>query len=361
MEIKFDCKYFKGAYPCKPNKQHDVTCDGCKHYSKPDVRILIIKLGAIGDVIRTTPLLVKYNKLYKNPHITWITHSPDVLPDERIDEICKFDYISISKVLNKHYDIAINLDKDEEACILLKDVFADKKFGFIWKNNHIDAATEKAKHKLITGIFDNISKSNTKNYLEEIFEICHFQFKGEPYLLNYDKELAEKWQSLRKMADGKKLIGLNTGCGTRWLTRLWPDQYWIDFIKILQKENCFPVLLGGKDEDIKNRFFAKKTDAFYPGTFSLKEFIALTSNLDLIVSHVTMMMHIAIGLKIPLVLMNNIFNRHEFELYNNGVIVEPTSGCDCYFGNTCKRDHHCMNDLIPEKVFEETKKLLTKV
>jgi heptosyltransferase-2 len=51
--------------------------------------------------------------------------------------------------------------------------------------------------------------------------------------------------------------------------------------------------------------------------------------------------------------MNNIFNAHEFYLYNNGVIVEPENGCDCYYGNTCKRDRHCMLDLSPEKVLEQ--------
>lgn len=359
MEIKFDCRHFRGAYPCIPNKKFDVTCENCPHYSKPDVKILIIKLGAIGDVIRTTPLLVKYHEIYKNPSVTWITHTPDVVPADLVDEILKFGPSGIMKILNKKFDIAINLDKDEEACILLKDVSAKKKFGFSWKENHIEAATVNANHKLITGYFDHISKKNTKNYLEEIFEICHFEFQQEPYILNYDKKLAEKWKSLRKMADGKKLIGLNTGCGTRWLTRLWPDEYWIEFIGKLQKENYYPVLLGGTDENEKNLFFAEKTKAFYPGTFSLKEFIALTSNFDLIVSHVTMMMHIAIGLKIPLVLMNNIFNRNEFELYNNGVIIEPSTGCDCYFGNSCKRDHHCMKDLKPQYVYAEMTRLLS--
>ena len=53
----------------------------------------------------------------------------------------------------------------------------------------------------------------------------------------------------------------------------------------------------------------RKQGLYYPGTYSLEEFIAITANCDLIVTAVSMMMHIAIGLKRPLVLFNNIFNK----------------------------------------------------
>ena len=38
----------------------------CSYYDPVDKKILIIKLGAIGDVIRTTPLLHKLKATY--PH-----------------------------------------------------------------------------------------------------------------------------------------------------------------------------------------------------------------------------------------------------------------------------------------------------
>ena len=49
-------------------------------------------------------------------------------------------------------------------------------------------------------------------------------------------------------------------------------------------------------------------------------------------------------------LFHNIFNIHEFELYDRGIINEPSSGCDCYFGNSCKREKSCMNDISVQDV-----------
>lgn len=358
-EIKYDCLHFRGEIPCQPNKLRDKVCGSCDEYQKIETRILIIKLGAIGDVMRSTPLLHRFKKDYPSPHITWVTHTPEILPKDWINEIYRFDFASVYKIENTEYDIAINLDKDKEACMLLNNVKAKRKFGFIWKDNHVSIATPHAEHKLITGAFDNISKENTKNYLEEIFEICDMQFKDEPYLLNFDPKLADKFKFIKEKAGTKKIIGLNTGCGKRWQTRLWPETYWVELIKKLQGQGYYPLLLGGPDEDEMNKKYSASTGAFYPGTFSLQEFIALSSICDCILTAVSMMMHIAIGLKKPLVLFVNIFNKHEFHLYNNGVIVEPTTGCDCYYGNSCKRgENHCMKDIPVDTIFSSIKKFV---
>ena len=351
-EVKFDCRYFKGGIPCTPNKKEGKVCPTCDSYSPITKKILIIKLGALGDVIRTTPLVTRFRNEYPGCHITWITLSPAILPKKKIDEILPFDFVSVYGLQHRAFDIAINLDKELEACALLADVQAEKKLGFIWKNNQLDIANPEAKHKLITGLFDNISQSNTKSYLEEIFEICGMKFQGEEYLLDIDPDFSEKWKSLDAKANGKIIVGLNTGCGKRWLTRLWREDYWLQLIKDLEQGGYYPVLLGGKDEDAQNQRMSTLSGAYYPGTFSLEEFIALTSRCDLVVSAVSMMMHIAVGLQKPLILFNNIFNPNEFHLYGRGAIVQPATGCDCYFGNTCSRTDRCMNHLDPKSVYQ---------
>jgi len=388
-EVKYDCRHFEGHIPCKPNKLHNVQCNNCSYYEQdidtiieletkeslfqeiykicnfsnsktteesPNIstqktKILFIKLGAIGDVIRTTPLLEKYKEKYGNCHFTWITHSPQVVPKNEVDKILKWEESSVSYLSNQEFDIAINLDKDKEACMLLSLVNSKEKFGFIWEDGHISTATKNAEHKLITGLFDHISKTNTKNYLEEIFEICHFDFNGEEYIINLNQKLSDIWKGkLGKLANGKTIIGLNTGCGLRWKTRLWPSQYWVELIKNLEEKGYFCLLMGGPDEDEMNQYYSKQTNTTYLGTFSLEEFISITNNTDIIVTPVSMMMHIALALKKQLMLFHNIFNVHEFELYGRGLIIEPTTGCDCYFGNSCSREKSCMKDISVQDV-----------
>lgn len=352
-DVKYDCRNFRTGIPCIPNKKENVTCLNCNHYDKIETRILIIKLGALGDVIRTTPLIERFKKEYPGVHFTWLTLSPAVLPKEEIDVIYKWELSSLYIIENSEYDIAINLDKDIEACMLLNNVKAKSKFGYTWKDGHIAPATIKAEHKLMTGFFDGLSKANTKSYLEEIFEICHFDFRKEEYLINLNKEIAEKWQNkISSLAEGKAIVGLNTGCGPRWNTRLWSDESWQKLASLLKENNYFPVFLGGELEHEKNVKMSNHANVHYPGHFSLEEFMAITNSCDIIVTQVSMMMHIATALKKKMVLCNNIFNPYEFELYGRGVIVGPPKPCECYFGNSCLKGTSCMHDITPEDFYK---------
>ncbi|MBL7136389.1 MAG: glycosyltransferase family 9 protein, partial [Candidatus Marinimicrobia bacterium] len=185
MLVNKDCRYFRGDIPCIFNKREGIHCDNCKYYSKTKEKILIIKLGAIGDVIRTTPLLVKLKNEYPESMIYWFTLTPEILPNS-IDKKLDFELKNILFVENTTFDILINLDKDLEACALAKEINAKKKFGFTLANGVPIPINDFAKHKYFTGLFDDISQINKKSYVEEIFEICGYKFSGEKYLINRD-------------------------------------------------------------------------------------------------------------------------------------------------------------------------------
>lgn len=51
-----------------------------------------------------------------------------------------------------------------------------------------------------------------------------------------------------------------------------------------------------------------------------------------------------------MVLFNNIFNKHEFDVFGYGEILEPSSGCDCYYGTSCSRGISCMHDISVQQV-----------
>ena len=356
--VRRDCKFFKGYIPCTPNKQDGSECLDCSHYQPIGKRILIIKLGALGDVIRTTPLLHRLRNKYPNCHVTWLTLSPEILPAEKIDHIVSLSAVSIFVLENSMFDIVINLDKDPEACILTAKIEAVQKFGFTWEDHAVAPCTSAAEHKLLTGFFDGLSKVNTKSYLEEIFEICHERFEFEPYEIALNEAKSANWSNeLKPLALGKPIVALNTGCGPRWNTRLWSDENWIGLANQLNQLGYFPMFVGGILEDEKNSRMARQSETHYPGHFDLETFISLVSACDIVVTQVTMMMHIATALKKKMVLMNTIFNKHEFELYGRGFIVEPNDACKCYYGNSCQFGTPCMEKISPQQVVEAIQQL----
>jgi ADP-heptose:LPS heptosyltransferase len=354
-KIKYftNCRYFRGDIPCNPHKKFGVHCTDCKYYESTDLNILIIKLGAIGDVIRTTPLLRRIKKESPNAKIWWLTRTPEILPSE-VDIKLGFNLESIIAITEIPFDIAMNLDKDREACALLNKVKAKEKKGYDLVKGICHPLGEAAQYKLLTGLFDDINKNNKKSYLEEIFEIAGYKFKGEKYILPINIESNRKW----KISKNKKVIGLNTGCGGRWASRLWPESYWIKLAIELKELKYEVILLGGEQEHKKNINIANLSRAKYFGFYSLNVFINLVNKCDLIVTAVTMAMHLAIGLDKKIVLFNNIFNKNEFELYGLGEILEPDYDCTCYFSPTCP--NNCMQYLKPIKALKTIKRLLPK-
>jgi heptosyltransferase-2 len=347
--FKPDCAHFRGDIPCKPHKERGYHCDSCPSYQIISHKILIIKLGAMGDVIRTTPLAVKLKQLYPNCKITWLTLTPDILPKTEIHEILNFELKSILYIQKTHWDIAINLDKDKEAGALLDMVEANTKYGFILKDGTIQPYNELAHHKFHTGIFDDISQANTKSYPQEIFEICGLEYQGEKYLLDNHSDKGFQWD----LDITKPVIGLNTGCGDRWTTRLWSTEKWVALIKLLQQKNVTVLLLGGKQEDDRNKELQALTGAKYFGHFSLQQFINLVDQCSLVVTQVTMAMHITLGLGKRMVLMNNIFNPYEFNVTEQtGTIVQPSKACKCFYKGQCVDGVSCMEMLEASAVFE---------
>ncbi|MFZ1978680.1 MAG: hypothetical protein WAV76_12055 [Bacteroidota bacterium] len=119
QNIKYDCRYFKGYIPCVHNKkEHSVCIDNenreCPYYSRSKENILIIKLGAAGDVIRTTPILYPLKNEHPYAFIYWLTDYPELVPtlddnEYGVDRVYKWNEYSLRYLSTCSFDIIINL------------------------------------------------------------------------------------------------------------------------------------------------------------------------------------------------------------------------------------------------------------
>jgi len=354
MEIRRDCLHFRGDVPCAPHKERGRHCADCPEYAKAAGRILLIKLGAAGDVVRTTPLLAPLRREYPAHRLTWLTDFPDLVPRSVADRR-PFDTASVLWARNTRFDLVINLDKDPHACALATEAEAEVKRGFLLGDDGLcrPADDRAALAKFRTGVFDDVNRANDRSYPQEIFAICGYEFAGEPYELDRPAE-----PPAVALPAGRPLVGLNTGCGGRWTSRLWPEDRWADLAGRLQDDGLGVLLLGGPEEDARNRRLADATGALYPGTFPLRDFIGVMDRCDVVVTAVTMAMHLAIGLGKELVLFNNIFNPAEFELYGRGEILAPDQECRCFFAPRCRESVPCMTTLRPEAVHAAVRRRL---
>ena len=114
MEVRRDCLHFRGDRPCTPHKERGVHCEGCPEFTPRSGRIQSCRLGAAGDVVRTTPLLAALRRCYPRHLLTWLSYYPELVPAS-VPDRRRFDAASIVWVRNTDFDLIINLDKDPEA------------------------------------------------------------------------------------------------------------------------------------------------------------------------------------------------------------------------------------------------------
>lgn len=151
------------------------------------MKILIIKLGASGDVVRTTSLL---NVL--KGEIDWITAPVNT---QLLNGLSQISHVSTDEnyetIKNNKYDLVINLEDSFEAAELVSNVKFENLFGaYLNKSGKIEY-TENSKAWFDLSLISKygIEKANILKYENQIsfqelvFDGLGFKFNGEPYLL----------------------------------------------------------------------------------------------------------------------------------------------------------------------------------
>ena len=360
MIVHTDCRHFDGYKPCKPHKRSGERCEECRAYEPAGESVLILKLGAAGEVIRCTPILRYLRKNLATARLVWVTEFPELIPDGWADKVIRPTWQNAEWIRAQRWNLVLSLDKDPTTCAIARQLSADQVKGFtLNEHGRIVAADQDALHKWHTGLFDDLMKANTRHYVQEIFEVCGWAYNGETYVLPEPQH----GDSLDIPGDGP-IVGLNTGAGAAWATRIWPEENFALLIRELKHRGLRPLLLGGPDEHDKNLRLARATGAAYAGTRPLRQFLGLVDTCDVVVTAVTMALHMAIGLGKRIVLFNNVFNRHEFHLFGQGRIIEPDLSClACYksrFDSACPVTN-CMErisvDRVVAAVVEEARRL----
>ena len=167
------------------------------------------------------------------------------------------------------------------------------------------------------------------------------------------------------MSKGTKrpIIGLNTGAGNRFAGKRLPEASYLELIPLFNERLGATVwLLGGKDEMERNARLQKMSayPVFNTGSHSIEVFAGIVSACDLIISGDSTAMHIAVAMKVPVVVHFGSTCPAEIELYGRGRKVVAGIDCAPCYKKICPIDEQCMKDMNPEVLFRTAWQLLKK-
>lgn len=319
------------------------------------MRILIIKLGAIGDVLRTTKYLPALKDKYPGCRISWLTKrsSYDILKNNQfLSKIFLIeDKINLE---NEKFDLVISLDDEEQACKIASEVKADKIIGNYIKDGKKNY-TKETRAWFDMGLSSRLGKEkadklkaiNTKTYQELHFKMLGFQGDEwktyEPQLILDDKDIkfAEDFALKNKINFKDLVIGVNTGAGGRWKDKKLSIEKTVELIeKLIQEIKCKILLFGGPaEQERNNRILEKisnKKNVIDAGcNNSLTEFSGLVNLCDVLVTSDSLALHIGVALKKKIVVFVGPTSANELYLYARGIKVVPDYECKCCYKPEC--------------------------
>lgn len=365
--IRSDCRHFVGSKPCK----HKRTCDGCPHFDAYAERILVIKLGALGDLLRTTPVLESLKARYPRSQVTWLTR-PDCVPLlqnlSEIDRLWVTDANAAARVMAEEFDLMINFDKETPAVELASLSRAREKRGFaLSSSGSIVALNAASEYALRLGIDDELKfRKNTKSYQQVAHEMAELPFRspGPNYLIRLtadEQAFGMSWlQGQVHQPELQRILGVNAGAGRVFATKKWHGERYAEVASRLHREHgVIPMLLGSADEiELNNRIHAalrkEGVPVLRPGEdLNLRQFMSLVRICHGFVTGDTLGMHIALGLGVPTVVVFTSTCSQEIELYGRGTAIVGQASCaPCYLSKCKQASQLCADSIASEDVYQ---------
>jgi heptosyltransferase-2 len=258
------------------------------------INTLIIKLGAAGDVVRTTSLLGQFRG-----HITWLTSAKNtVLLTGLASNVRCFSWEERANVLGGHYDLVINLEDSLEVALYLRSLEYSQLFGAFVDTDGKLSYTDDSKAWFDLSLIssygrekaDRLKFRNRQTYQELIFNGLGLQFTGEGYVLP---------QSMETGLSGDVAIAADSGA-------VWPMKKWAYYDELkreLEKQGLTANVL--------------------PKRSSLLEHLCDVRNHRCLVGGDSLPMHFALGTGTPCITLFTCTS--PWEIYDYGIQIKIVS------------------------------------
>ncbi len=355
--IAADCRHYLGDRPCVENR----LCPSCNRYEPFDSRICVVKLGALGDVIRTLCILPSLKEQYPNSQITWVTRpnaARMIQNHHQIERVVNFDAMAVMPLLGEQFDLVICLDKEPEPCSLAMSLQSPYKLGVGLSSVGTPIPfNDEAVDYFQLGLSDELKfNHNTQSYPQLVYGALGWSYEGQRYELPLDDALRESQMAkLGRLGWNRRqrTLGINVGAGAVFANKMWPGPKQVQLIEQLKAEDLSLqiILLGGPDErpTIDQMLSLLQNASLGEGVFdggtenSEMAFVALVSLCDALFSGDTMAMHVAIALEKQVVAFFGPTCEQEITLFGRGEKLVAQVPCGPCYKRTCNQSDVCLD------------------
>jgi lipopolysaccharide heptosyltransferase I len=322
-------------------------------------KLLIVRLGSLGDVIHAVPAAAALRRAYPHAEIDWLV---DVRHRDLLDLVPVVDRRipvntgsagSLSSALGElrrsRYDVALDLQGLLKSAILARLSGARRVVGF-----PADLLRERAARVFYTETAGDAAPHVIDRNLSMLKAVGVRMAECEFPMEDRRPHLAADARSRLGLGGGEPFVLLNPGAA--WPNKRWPPVYFAEVARELAKRHQLrSLVLWGPGEEPIARAVADASDntaVVAPGT-DIAGLVSLIKAAALMISGDTGPMHIAGASGTPLV---GIFG--PTDPGRNGpwaeddLVVSRYRACACRYQRRCRIPGWCLLDIAPREVME---------
>jgi heptosyltransferase-2 len=330
-----------------------------RRYKTPPVaEILILKTGALGDVLRTTSILPGIAERHAGARVTWLT-APGAVDlirlHPRIARVATIDAGSRAdceraraELTAESWQWVISLDDEEPLCRLASSLRTERLSGAYLAADGRRVYTPDSAPWFDMGLLsihgkaaaDRMKVENRRSHAEILASMLGLPM-GKPALAlaPEHRAFAERFAARHRLRECGAVIGLNTGAGGRWVSKALPVERTVALALELDRRlaaRATFVLFGGAEERERNDRIARGLDGRVrladAGTDNaLLDFAALVGCCDLLITSDSLAMHVGLALDVRTVAFFAPTSAAEIEMYGLGEKVASTAADACSY------------------------------
>jgi heptosyltransferase-2 len=306
------------------------------------VELLVIKTGALGDVVRTTSILPGLARRHPGLRVTWLT------ADGALDLVRGHRLIARAIGVDPESTSALERAGNELARTSWERVLSFDDEERRLSGAYLDTRGERRYTADVAPWFDmgllsvhgkeeaDRRKLANRDSHPAIFARMLGIEMGEPELVLPAEAVryARDFDGRTRLCERRPVIALNTGAGGRWESKKLPEERTLELASELARAlrgRATFLLCGGPDEAPRNAGIGAGLSArglrwVDAGTRnSLLEFTALLALSDLVITSDSLALHLALTQKVPILAFFAPTPAQEIELYGRGEKVWSTA------------------------------------
>jgi len=347
-------------------------------------KILVLRLSAVGDVIRTLPAVKAIKTSIPTTSITWITEEPSkalIESQPEIDEVILFPRQRwsegmrsskrfwktigeirefIQSLRRKNFDVALDFHGILKSGLLSFLSRSLKRIGF-------DRRSSREGNFLFSNIKVKLPRKRISRFERNFYLLkglgLEIPFRNYPlHIPREDREYVETFFKGISTSLKHPSIAIHPGTSPKTTYKRWfPERYAQLADRLVQERNATILFTWGPGELdwVKTiQQMMKEPSILGPHTFTLTQLAEVFRRCDLYIGGDTGPMHIASLMGLPVVViygptdpvMNEPFGPHQKVIKN--------VGCNPCRDRSCK-DLKCLKEITVEDVFKATKEVIS--